>query len=549
MTSAELTTSEKTSDQSAEYRWQKISENGFAWLEQTVDRFNPIMVKETRQALKSRQFIITFFLVLIACWISSFAVVAIVGPEVYYVAEGPQMLIVYFAILAFPLMLIVPYSAFRSLAVEQEDNTYDLLSISALTTKQIVAGKLGSAVVQMLVYLSAISPCIAFTFLLRGVDVLTVGLLLIYYVLTSLGLSVLALFAGTIAKARYSQVILSVVLILAFAFAFFISIVFAEEFISSSYQFLREPEFWIASLAFLTFYFTSFALIHAAAAAQIAFHSENRSTPLRKIMIVQQACFLGWMAIVFQQIDWNDTSDLMVAILMVAGIYWYVMGAILTSEWPYLSRRVQRSLPQSSTGIAFLTWLNPGPGTGFMFSVANITFVALICSALSYATAYYTGNHVNLALEQLFLLSSWSYFVAFLGIGRLIIGEMRRFFYVSLTAGVLLHLILMLLAVGVPHILDYIANPQRFGVDYSFLHVTNPAWTLEQFIEQQFTDFELITLAISLTATAVVVLMLNIRTVWGEIQHQRRALPTRIVEEEAELHPEPEPKPQNPWEV
>jgi len=139
------------------------------WLEAIADRANPILVKETRQALKSRQFVLTFLVVLIACWIASFAVVAI-APNVYYGAEGGSMLIVYCAILAFPLMLIVPYTAYRSLAAEQEDNTYDLLSITTLTTGQIVTGKLGSAVVQMVVYLSAVSPCIAFAFLCRRAD-------------------------------------------------------------------------------------------------------------------------------------------------------------------------------------------------------------------------------------------------------------------------------------------------------------------------------------------------------------------------------------------
>ena len=38
-----------------------------------AERANPILVKETRQALKSRQFVVTFLIVLVACWIVSFA--------------------------------------------------------------------------------------------------------------------------------------------------------------------------------------------------------------------------------------------------------------------------------------------------------------------------------------------------------------------------------------------------------------------------------------------------------------------------------------------
>jgi hypothetical protein len=155
-----------------------------------ADRMNPILVKETRQALKSRQFIVTFMVVLIACWIISVAGVAMVGPQVYYAAVGGDLLLAYYAALAFPLTLIVPYTAFRSLAAEQEENTYDLLSITTLSSSQIIIGKLYSACVQMGVYLCAVSPCIAFTFLLRGVDAQTTAVLLILVVLMSLGLSI-----------------------------------------------------------------------------------------------------------------------------------------------------------------------------------------------------------------------------------------------------------------------------------------------------------------------------------------------------------------------
>ena len=549
MTSAELTTTEESKSQAMSSSLEKFLDKVCDRLEVVVDRLNPIMVKETRQALKSRQFVLTFFLVLIACWVASFAVVAIIGPEVYYVAEGPQMLTYYFCILAFPLMLIVPYTAFRSLAVEQEDNTYELLSISALSPSQIVSGKLGSSIVQMIVYLSAVSPCIAFTFLLRGVDAVTVILLLAYFVLTSLGLSIIALMAGTVARTRFSQVVISVLFVLALALIFWLSITLSMEFVPDSYYYLRDRGFWIANLIFLTAYLTTFALVHACAAAQIAFHSDNRSTPIRRYMLLQQACFLGWMTLALYETSVRNIDGASIFMLSVAGIYWYIMGALLTSEWPYLSRRVQRSLPKSKLGTITLTWLNPGPGTGFMFAVSNFTFIAMLSAALMIYASLMTGRSGNLQNNLIFVVMFWSYFVTFLGLGRLFIGLMRKYIFVSLTAGVLLHLILMLLAVGLPHILDYMSNPQRFGVDYSLIHITNPAWTLGQVEDKALPEVTLLTIIVTMVATAIVIFLLNIRTVWGEIQHQRRALPTRILEDEAELHPDPAEKPQNPWEA
>ena len=59
-------------------RWWAAVER---WLEWSGDRLNPILVKETRQALKSRQFVVTFGLLLLCGWGWS-----IIGMAVAYAA-------------------------------------------------------------------------------------------------------------------------------------------------------------------------------------------------------------------------------------------------------------------------------------------------------------------------------------------------------------------------------------------------------------------------------------------------------------------------------
>ena len=53
-------------------------------LERLGDRFNPIVVKEVRQALKSRQFVITFLLLLLAAWAGSIFGVSFLGESIDY---------------------------------------------------------------------------------------------------------------------------------------------------------------------------------------------------------------------------------------------------------------------------------------------------------------------------------------------------------------------------------------------------------------------------------------------------------------------------------
>ena len=104
------------------------------WLGQIGEQLNPILVKEARQAMKSRQFTVTFTLLLVFGWLWSIVGVATQMPNVYYVPTGLYMLVGYYFILAAPLLLVVPFSAYRSLASEREDGTYELLSISTLSS-------------------------------------------------------------------------------------------------------------------------------------------------------------------------------------------------------------------------------------------------------------------------------------------------------------------------------------------------------------------------------------------------------------------------------
>ena len=532
-------------------RWHRLEQA----LTRLVENFNPILIKETRQALKSRQFVFTFMITLLACWIATFWVVLSYGTEVYYVASGDQFLSWYCVILAFPLMIVVPYSAYRSIAAEQEDNTYDLLSITTLNARQIVTGKLGSALVQMLVYLCAVSPCIAFTFLLRGVDLLLVAILLVGFFLVSLGESMLAILIGTMAKVRYTQALTSVLVVISSFGMFWLGVAGTISFVQESDSIIRDWEFWVVTAMVLTVYVTTFLLAHAAAAAQIAFPSENRSTRLRWFMLLQFACFLGWMAVA-ANIDSRGNIARMIPVVtsvttLTSAVYWYFMGMLLSSEWPHLSRRVQRSLPQSNLGQMLLTWFNPGPGTGFMFAVANLSAVVVgsLLALLMVGPQTFAGYSTQQAVYLVCLV--WCYVVSFLGIGTLMVALLRRYFFISITAGFLLQVIMALCASGIPQIVTLMSN--RFGSSnyYSLLHITNPFWTLIEANQSAsfYTTPEGTILTYVLPATATIVLLLTLRLVAGEVRHQRRSLPARVAEEEAELQPALVMGPSSPWDM
>ncbi|MEM6364189.1 MAG: ABC transporter permease subunit, partial [Planctomycetota bacterium] len=155
---------------------QSSSDDADNWIER-VDAFavrfgdtiNPILVKETRQALKSRQFLITFSTLLVAALGWTVAGSLSMMPQIYTTPSAPRMLIGYYVLLAIPMLLIVPLAAYRSLESEIDDGTLELLSITPLSPWQIVLGKLSSACLQMVLYLVTLFPCVAYAYTLRGI--------------------------------------------------------------------------------------------------------------------------------------------------------------------------------------------------------------------------------------------------------------------------------------------------------------------------------------------------------------------------------------------
>lgn len=530
--------------------WDRLEQ----WIEKAGERLNPILVKEARQALKSKQFSITFALLLICGWGWSLIGVTFSSAP-HYVASGPEMLIGYFWVLAFPLIVIVPFSAFRSLAAEREDGTYELLSITTLTARQIVGGKLGSAVLQMMVYLSALSPCIAFTYLLRGVDIVTIGLFLLYLFLASLLLSVVGLLLATLTRARHWQSVLSVLLIIGLFLVYIYSVAGVTSMLIWQPSLpVDEPYFWIGQATFWTTYASYFVLFFVAAAARINFASENRSTALRIVMLAQQTLLVGWIMWYWLA---EREDEVWFVLLTLGAIHWAVMGALMTGESAQLSQRVRRSLPQSLLARMLLTGLNPGPGSGYLLAVTNmLSLVLLTVLAISVGRISGFTGAPNNSRAIWFGILAFCYLVSYLGAGRLLIMLIRRVATCTLSAALLIQLLLVMAGTAAPLLFQY-SLVEFYDYDYSVLQLTNPFWTLAVTADGDIFSHTVQLLALNvplvpllLVASASVLLPLNLIATADEVRLQREETPVRVLEDEVQLHPEkatPPPPRTNPW--
>ncbi len=535
-------------------RWERFE----AWLGRQSDRLNPILVKEARQALRSRQFTTTFFLMLAAGWTWSIMGLALLGPAAYYNATGPDMFYVYYMILTAPLIIVIPYFAYNSLASERHDRTYELVSITALGATKILVGKLCGIGMQMVVYLSALFPCLAFTYLLRGLDIFSVMLAVAYTCLLSLGMAMLGLLLATLSPPRQRHIIQGVVFAVVLCYTFGMIVALMSSLIGSEGVYLEDAEFWEMNLGLAIFYANACALVFLSARALLMSPAQNRSTALRVALAVAQLSAVGWFG--WAALRWNNY--VIYGLIAFSTAVWFVAGMIMVGESAVLSPRVKRGLPQSSLGRALLTWFTPGPGTGYMFMVSNMLMLTVMATVIATPLVVELGQAAGASASpsSMSVKARWdeileasivatSYLAIYLGLSKLILSAVRRYDEVRLTIRFLVAVLLVMVGGGGPWILQ-ITNPQTRNLDYTLLQTTNPVWTLYEYCAEGRVPAGmggwLVTV---LPLVAVVIWGFNLPGIARELMQTRVAKPARVAEEDAELAAVAEPVPTrtSPW--
>lgn len=517
--------------------WQRF-ETALARLS---DRLNPILVKEARQALRSRQFTSTLLMMLAAGWAWSILGLALLGPSAYYNAEGPAMFFVYYIILAAPLLIVIPYVAFHSMSSERQDRTYELVSITSLNARQILTGKLCGSGLQMMVYLSALFPCLAFTYLLRGLNIFSVFLVVAYTCFLSLGLSMLGLMLAALSPPRQRQIVQGVLFAVLLVYSFGGTIGIVSSLVAAEGVRVDDPEFWQFNLFLATVYLNAFAIVFLAARSLLTTACQNRSTALRVALAAAMLSALAWTA--WAMLKWDD--DIVYALIFGATLFWFFTGMLMVGESRMLSPRVKRGLPQSTLGRVFLTAFAPGPGTGYMFAVGGMMVVSVVGSIVASTwfhdlTAAAVGRVSNVPPTQFFEvletgIIATSYVAIYLGLGKLILGMVRRIDEVRLSARVLVHVLLVLAGGGIPWVVQ-MTNPQTRDLGYTLLQTTNPVWTLwECCVQNGMPAVAERFLIFVLPAAALAVWGLNLPSLAAELKQARVAKPPRVAEEDAQL--------------
>ncbi|MEM6468720.1 MAG: ABC transporter permease [Planctomycetota bacterium] len=498
--------------------------------ERIGDLINPILVKETRQALKSRQFVVTFSLILFAALAWTIGGSLSLMPQIYTVPSAQRMMTGYYAVLALPMLLVVPLAAYRSLESEIDDGTLELLSISTLTPWQIVLGKLGSASLQMLLYFITLFPCLAYAYTLRGVDLPSTLLLVGILALVGILLTVIGLFFAPLARARTGRI--------ASLLALIFLLVSAEYGVGS----LSIGMIWYgnplppATIIFAVFASIAIAmalghLLLTATAAQLTPETENRSTSLRLSMLAFTAVVVVTMTLALLILQVNGIPVYVSGTIIIA-LLWTVGGSMIVGESATMTPRIRRELPNSFFARVLLTWITPGPTTGLVF-VVLVTWILLAMQQYSLnwlLTQSYVFGTLRFELRR-FLLEPGvllpAYLICYWVCVRLVMAVLRRNNNPRVEVGFAALVVVAVLAALIPYSLELHFN------DYQPL-TYHPRWQMTNWLFTISTSFErglskgvvsnIVGAAVGFTVVAIV-------AAWQTTQPRRIATPERVEQE------------------
>ncbi len=333
------------------------------WFEAVSERINPIIVKELRQGLRTRVFWVCFSLLLAACLV--LALGAWAGSLDGGMREsGQEFFFGFFICLGAVQFFIIPYTAYRSLAREREEETWVLLSLTGLGARRVLRGKVGSYLVQAGLYGSAVLPFLLFSYYLNGIDLPTILLVSGLGFTWMLFLTCAAVCAATMGEGRIIRALLhflvlgSLLLATATAYGAVGGIVFDGNSLS-------RDELWNAVGISLWLMLSYGFLLYEAAAAQLALSTEDTARGPRLALIVQTAGSAALFAYAWFDVGREREAAFVAIMLLVANLL--AIGTFLISG--------PRSVHPIHARRKYLPLLRPGAASAFRLVVYLVGLV------------------------------------------------------------------------------------------------------------------------------------------------------------------------------
>jgi hypothetical protein len=359
---------------------------------------NPVVVKELRQAV--RNWSVTGMLCLFLVVLFGAAVAFLIGQSFQIhgsLQMGRGLSFAFIAILTGASLIFIPLYVGVRLAWERQEHNLDLLYISTLTPGRIIRGKFLCGAYMTLLFFSACMPFMAFTILLRGVDLPT-----IFFILFCLfGVVCLAVQAAILLACLPTTKPFKILLGLAalwalvtVAFPLFFGL--SQMITSGIGATMGTRDFWITFLAAAGIGLGLLGLLYMLSVGLISPVSANRALPLRTYVTV--IWLLGGAASLFFLVRYRNVTPIYAwfiptLVVMIASL------AFVVSNHDQLSYRVRRAIPinRFKRALAFLFFNGAAGGLAWVLLLTGITYGTVSYlfdrSAVWFASHTWGGGH------------------------------------------------------------------------------------------------------------------------------------------------------------
>jgi hypothetical protein len=429
------------------------------------DRLSPIVVKEVRQIVCGREFNYSFMVSLVIGLLVAFFGAANASSGSGTTGQG-----VFTALTACLALLgigIVPFGAFSALRSERLEQTMDLITVTTLTARKVIVGKLLAQAVKLATLFAGMAPFVATSFLLGGIDFVTIVVSLAMVFLVSLWVCAAALLVSSLAKTRgMSGALLAggvLVLLLLFGGGTIINrLMFglARGGVVSIGIPFRADGWWALAIG-VTLGALSLVNLMLLAENRLSSPVENKSTALRIGFFVQFLAIIGGFTAVAH---FSSLPGAVEPMAVFGLLHLSIVAAFTVTEDFPVSRRVLRHIQTASRWSPLWTILWPGGGRGAAYVLFQMVLLIVAVRLLS-------------TREVGWVVAACGYICLFTGAPAVLLRLVRpriSAFYIRVAILVLLSASLVL-----PDVLYYIvAQENGFNLLYSTRHLINPLRTI-----------------------------------------------------------------------
>lgn len=450
----------ESSVESAPDRWSRWS-----------DRLNPILVREVQQAVKGRVFSLTVFAALL---VGVIIAIVVAGDYQTSTAGGRNAFDAGLATLAPLLLFVVPMQAYQSMRLELRSGIVEQLLLSQLRPRRIVAGKLAAAMVQFVLYVSVMAPLLATSYLLRGVDLPTILLTLVFalvFCVTATGFAISAAAQGAL-PAMQGMANLAVATGLSLASFGMMGYVGSGECMRDLAWLARSSELSMVTSFVVLAGIASTLLSSLTAQCFLAHAFENRSTAFRVYLFGVAAVVFAW---IWSVVPAAGREQAIVAASFALVLFGAVFGVFMVTEQRDLSPRVRAHVPRSPLLAVLTAPFLPGRNRGALCVVLYLLVVGAVVMLwwpVGSKRTFIQGAARMVAMTG-------AYAVIYLALGRWLRGWLPPTVMGNHLARFLLPMLLLVCCVA-PLLLDVFVQGRVRG--WHIGHVMNPFLTIDEFM-------------------------------------------------------------------